>query len=428
LTARAFSRPQALLSAPGNTVVYGWITDPGRSNVRVDQALVSVYRAPVSYTGEDGADISCHGGPAAMKAVLSALAAAGFVDALPGEFTFRAFINGKLDLTRAESVMELVSAETNKAAVRALSRLEGVLEREFSAVKEKILSSLAAVEILLDYPGEEIDDDDEDWRPGAREALARLRVLDSTYRRERLYTEGALAVIAGRPNAGKSSLFNALLYEERSIVTDEPGTTRDWIEGKLSLEGVPLRLVDTAGLRGEGAGIAEILGIRRSRDMLEQADAIIYVIDGTLGITGEDRGFLENKKSGIPLIAVWNKADISAFHGNGFSGIAPLEISAASGAGLDRLCAALYQALAGETSGDESPTAGIGSKRQNDLVRKAAAALGEALDMDGRDGETPLELAAPLLREALDALGEITGEITTAGILDAIFSRFCVGK
>ena len=440
LLARVFSRPRALLDAPGNTVVYGWITDPERSAARVDQTLVSVYRAPASYTGEDGADISCHGG-ASAEAVLASLDAAGFVRALPGEFTFRAFMNGKLGLTQAESVMELVSAETKEAAGRALGRLEGALERELSAVKEIVLGALAAVEIRLDYPDEELDGGAEDWRPGAAQALARLAALAGTYHGERLYAEGALAVIAGRPNAGKSSLFNALLDEERSIVTEEPGTTRDWIEARISLEGLPLRLADTAGLRGAGEDVQtpEALGIRRSRALLAQADLVIYVLDGTAGLTGEDRVFLETERPGVPVIPVWNKADIAPIPaGTGVpDGFAPLITSAAAGTGLRELCSALRAALVdnahtGEAAGEAaSGGAGIAVKRQKDLAERAAAALREALALGGPNGETAearLELISPLLREALDALGEITGTVTSAGILDAIFSRFCVGK
>jgi tRNA modification GTPase len=428
------------LDAPGNTVVYGWITDPSRSAVRVDQVLVSVYRAPVSYTGEDSADISCHGG-AVAETVLASLAAAGFVRALPGEFTFRAFMNGKLDLTRAESVMELVSAETKEAAGRALDRLEGALERELSAVKEKILDALAAVEIRLDYPDEEIDGGGEDWRPCAAEALSRLSALVESYHGERLYAEGALAVIAGRPNAGKSSLFNALLDEERSIVTEEPGTTRDWIEARISLEGIPLRLADTAGLRRteEGMGIAETLGIRRSRELLAQADIVVYVIDGTVGLTREDQAFLEEDHPGVPVLPIWNKADIIPIPtGNGGPDrFTPLITSAAAGTGLQQLCSAIHDALmnnayAGKADREGMCEAGIAVKRHKDLAERAAAALREALasggGLDAETTEDSLELTAPLLREALNELGEITGEVTSASILNTIFSRFCVGK
>jgi tRNA modification GTPase len=450
--ARVFSRPGALLDAPGNSVVYGWIVDGPR---RVDEVLVSVYRAPKSYTGEDGADISCHGGEAVVRTVLETLRKAGFSDALPGEFSFRAFMNGRLDLTRAESVTELVSAKTGAAAERALRRLSGALEREFRLIRKKLLESLSAAEIFLDYPEDEIDGETPGLLPrreAAEEALRRLEALAASYRRERLYREGAAVVIAGRPNAGKSSLFNALLREDRSIVAENPGTTRDWIEASLSFEGVPVRLIDTAGLREDSPDPVEEIGVGRSREMLESADLVIYVIDGTAGLTGEDRAFLSAPKKIIP---VWNKADIAPpdllppeFFSPGKSAV----LSAKTAEGIEALCRLIAESLldaraefgpanpvrfAAELAGSPGEgfalrragppeSAGLGSERQKDLVDRALSSLKEALSL--ADRKEALELIAPFLREALNAVGEITGEISTAGILEEMFSRFCVGK
>jgi tRNA modification GTPase len=443
LLARVFSRPRALRDAPGNTVVHGWIVDPEKTRPAetegprlVDEVLVSVYRSPKSYTGEDGADISCHGGEATVKAVLETLVKAGFSDALAGEFTFRAFMNGKLDLTRSESVMELVSAKTGVAAERALRRLSGVLERELHEIREKLLESLSAVEIFLDYPEDEIDGEAAGLLPRREvleEALRRLETLAASYRRERLYREGAAVVLAGRPNAGKSSLFNALLREDRSIVTEIPGTTRDWIEASLSLEGVPVRLIDTAGLREGSADPVEEIGVGRSLEMLENADVIIYVIDGTAGVLGEDRTFLSahcEKK----IIPVWNKADIAPPDSR--SDFRPGEIllpeklaavSAKTGDGIEALCGVIAASLLDPSSEDfDSRSAGLGAERQKDLVDKAVSSLKEALSL--ADRREALELIAPFLREALNAVGEITGEVSTADILESMFSCFCVGK
>ncbi|MDR1507033.1 MAG: tRNA uridine-5-carboxymethylaminomethyl(34) synthesis GTPase MnmE [Treponema sp.] len=438
LLSRVFSRPRKLLDAPGNTVVYGWIVDPAEAHAsrpaeaaearRVDEVLVSVYRAPKSYTGEDGADISCHGGEASVRAVLETLKKAGFSGALAGEFSFRAFMNGKLDLTRAESVMELVSAKTGAAAERALCRLSGILEKELHGIREKLLESLSASELYLDYPEDEIDggaDGDFPGREAAEQALGRLEALAASYRRERLYREGALAAIAGRPNAGKSSLFNALLREDRSIVAEIPGTTRDWIEASVSVEGIPLRLVDTAGLRDDITNPVERIGVSRSREILETADIVVYVIDGTAGITGEDNAFLRGPH-GEKSIPVWNKADAAPVKETARPGEKKITaVSAKTAAGLDGLCAVIAGSLRGSpASPDDSP--GLGSERQKDLVDGAAASLREAISL--ADRKEPLELTAPLLREALDAVGEITGEVSTADILRAMFSRFCVGK
>jgi tRNA modification GTPase len=454
LAAAVFSRPQKLRAAPANSIVHGWITAPEK----IDEVLIAVYRAPKSYTGEEGLDISCHGGLAAGHAVMGALRAAGFRDALPGEFTLRAFLNGKLGLTQAESVMEIVAARGDMGRRRAVGRLSGALEAEIRAVKRQLVEVLAGTELFLDYSEDELETGGAEAlgllpeRHRAEEALARLDKLAASWAMERLCRDGALTVIAGRPNAGKSSLFNLLLREERSIVTEIPGTTRDWIEGWLSLEGFPLRLMDTAGLResgGPGADPVEQIGMERSRELIEQADIILYVVDGAAGLSGGDRAFLDAHaarnapgEKAPPLIIVWNKADIAPPPAGTFPGGRPLSLSAQTGQGLPDLIAALSAALGGIAGGDWEPGApdssgtslgespgdspGIGTARQKELIATAQAAVGDALSLSAQ-GEA-LDLIAPLLREAVNALGEITGEVSTAEILETMFSRFCVGK
>jgi tRNA modification GTPase len=425
LAAKVFSRPKALLEAQSRSAIHGWIVD--ERGTKLDEVIITVYRAPKSFTGEDCAEISCHGGEGTVKIIGEALRKAGFADALPGEFSFRAFMNGKLDLTRAESVMELVSSKTGEAAGRALKRLSGALAKEIGAIKELVLGSLAAAEIVLDYPEEEIDGSP-DYRPPAQKAAARLRSLAASYQRERLYRDGALAVIAGRPNAGKSSLFNALLREDRSIVTEIPGTTRDWIEADISIEGIPLRIADTAGLRetaGAGAAgtvdTAEALGVGRSRELASQADVLLYVVDGSAGITGADSSFIAQNAE-RPLIVIWNKADLAPLPPDMAGSYAGT--CAKTGAGIDVLCGKIAEKLRekDDVTEDSSSSPGLGSVRQKDLVLKAVSAL------DGACQAGEAEFAAPCLREALDALGEITGEVSSADVLEAMFSRFCVGK
>jgi tRNA modification GTPase len=442
LIAKIFSRPAKLREAGGNSTVHGWLLDPRDTGTRtggkrIDEVLVSVYRAPKSYTGEEGADITCHGGAATVRAVLEALKAVGFRESLPGEFSFRAFMNGKLDLTRSESVMELVRAKTGAGRERAVERLAGRLQGEIAALGRRLVEALAETELHLDYDEEELGFSGEGL-PGrelVEDALRRLRNLAAGWPGERLYQEGALAVIAGRPNAGKSSLFNALLGEDRSIVTGSPGTTRDWIEALVNIRGIPLRLVDTAGLRETagppGPDRAEELGIRRSRELLDKADLVLYVIDGTQGFHNEDETVLKGvPPRPAPLILLWNKADIAPppeRTGPPWGrGSPPLPVSAKTGEGLAELCGAVEAALGGGIPERGVTETGLGSPRQKELVDRAAAALEEALELADR-GE-PLDLAAPLLREAVNALGEITGEVSTADILEAIFSKFCVGK
>lgn len=446
LLAKVFSGPQKLRKARGNTVVHGWIVDP-ENGEKLDEVLVSVYRGPKSYTGEDGADISCHGGLAAVKAVMGALKAAGFRDSLPGEFTFRSFMNGKLDLTRCESVMELVSATSDKGRRHAVRRLAGALEREIDAIKTLLVQVLSGVEISLDYSEDELNSSDElsssdelgssgavpegeaagllPDRPLVLEARERLKCLAESWRAERLYAGGALAVIAGRPNAGKSSLFNALLKEDRAIVTETPGTTRDWIEAAVSVEGIPLRLADTAGLRsGRQAGEVERIGIARSRELLREADIVLYIIDGALGISAGDREYLREcgEDGSAAVLVLWNKADIAPPPPE--PGL--IRISAKTGEGIASLLKAVAETLEKAAGFPVPEGPGIGSERQKDLVCAALASVEEALALADRGGA--LDLIAPLLREGVNCLGEITGEVSTAEILETMFSRFCVGK
>ena len=296
IAASVFSAPQKLLQAAGNTALYGWIkggadnSGINTNGAKIDEVLITVFRSPKSYTGEDGLDICCHGGTAAGRAVLETLKAAGFADALQGEFTFRSFMNGKMDLTRCESVMELVSAKTDRGRSHAVGRLCGILEKEINEIKNALVAVLSAAEIFLDYSEDEISADPAEAegrlpaQDTAREVLERLKKLLTSWQTERIYQEGVFAVIAGRPNAGKSSLFNLLLKEERSIVTEVPGTTRDWIEAWVSVDGIPVRLADTAGLR-ESNDLVEKIGVERSRELLHEAELVFYLIDGAIGVT-----------------------------------------------------------------------------------------------------------------------------------------------
>ncbi|MDR1839142.1 MAG: tRNA uridine-5-carboxymethylaminomethyl(34) synthesis GTPase MnmE [Treponema sp.] len=437
--------PQKIKDVSGNTVIHGWIV---AANEKIDEVLVSVFRGPKSYTGEDSFDICCHGGPSAGRAVLLALKSAGFRDALPGEFTFRAFMNGKIDLTKSESVMELVSAKTETGRRHAVMRLSGSLHAEISDIKKMLVQVLAGAEIYLDYSEDEISADSDDETAGrlperdiALAALERLKKLYASWQLERLYQEGVTTVIAGRPNAGKSSLFNSLLKEDRSIVTEIPGTTRDWIEAWVSIEGIPVRLVDTAGLRDSSDSV-ERIGVERSRKLMEEADIVLYLIDGTQGVTNEDMDFIagyagvngmETQSAAQKLLLLWNKADIapvSAFQPpqGEFAANNLISVSAKTGEGLNDLYTAIGSAISRQTTDlQQSETyAALGTERQKNLTGAACAALEEALAL--AEKEEPLDLIAPLFRAAVNALGEITGEVSTAGILEEMFSRFCVGK
>jgi len=422
-----------LMTAPGNTVIHGWIVSNTKENAndKIDDVLISVFRAPKSYTGQDSLDICCHGGMTAGIAVMSALKNAGFRDALPGEFTFRAFINGKLDLTKAESVMELVSAKTETSRRHAVCRLSGSLHNEIDGIKKLLVEVLAASEIFLDYSEDEISADAEEAegklpkKDTALEALTRLKKLSASWQLERVYQEGLTVVIAGCPNSGKSSLFNALLKEDRSIVTEIPGTTRDWIEAWVSIEGIPIRLIDTAGLRETGDSVEKI-GVERSRKLLEESDIVLYLIDGSRGLTAEDKAFIANIGKHI---LIWNKCDIAPPPESlRVSGQIPINVSAKTGEGLVELYTAIIS-----TAGikdlqlhDDPSSATLGTIRQKNLVDTACSSLEEALTLS--DNDEPLDIIAPLLKDAVNSLGEITGEVSTADLLEKMFSNFCVGK
>jgi tRNA modification GTPase len=429
LASLCFSRPRALMKAPAKTLVHGDLVD-SETGEAIDEVLAAVYRAPGGPIGEDGVEFFCHGSPAVIRRALEALSAVGFARALPGEFTFRAFLRGKTDLVRAEAVQELVRAASDGARASALVRLEGTLSRRIGRIRAGLLELFAETEARLDF-------DEEDGAPEgsldpSRLAAIRTEIesLAASYSVGRLYESGALVVIAGRPNAGKSSLFNLVLREERSIVSSESGTTRDWIEAGVELGGLPLRLVDTAGLREATSG-AEIEGVARSRRLAAEAAVVVYVVDGTVGLDAEDKAFLGARSDAV---RVWNKADDPRCLPvpNSF-----ISVSAIEGRGLSGLLAALEEAVSsvfGRGGAEAACDAGaaarrdscVASARQKNLLDRAAVSLAQA-ESALRSGET-LDALSLRIREAADALGEITGEVASDDILDSIFSRFCLGK
>jgi len=430
LISSIFPHPD-LENARGNTIIHGWIT---ANNEKIDEVLLSIFRAPKSYTGEDSFDISCHGGVSAGKAVMAALKTAGFREALPGEFTFRAFMNGKIDLTKSESVMELVCAKTDTSRRHAVLRLSGSLQKEVNEIKKLLVQVLASAEIYLDYSEDEVSAQDEDEIAGklpnkdiALQALERLKKLSASWQLERIYQEGITLVIAGPPNAGKSSLFNSLLKEDRSIVTEIPGTTRDWIEAFVSIEGIPFRLIDTAGLRDADDSVEKI-GVERSRKILKEADIVLYLINEEEIKQGEiERGSSQE----FPYIYVWNKCDIVPLpQPFPIETVKPVSVSAKTGEGLAELYSAIISRISQQVAFFDDPSAAadasLGTARQKKLVDESCSALEEALAL--AESDNPLDLIAPLLREAVNLLGEITGEVSTADILEEMFSKFCVGK
>ncbi len=425
LLSSRFSRPDALRSAAGHSLHRGSIHD--EEHRIVDDVLVAVYRAPGSYTGEESAEVFCHGSPAGVRRVFGVLLSAGFAAAAPGEFTRRAFINGKLDLTRAEAVNEVVGAQTTDAHALAMERLSGSVERAVEEVRAQLIAMMAPIAIQLDYPEEETGPIDAD-RDALRAAGERCRSIALTCARGRLYQHGARVAIAGRTNAGKSSLFNRLLRQDRSIVSDVHGTTRDYVEALIDVDGVPVRLFDTAGLR-ESAETIEQEGMRRSSSVVAAADLVLYVVDAGEGGTLEDAERLERMRRESRTLCVLNKVDLVKSAPEGALG-GCIPVSALTGAGIDRLNDAIVSSLLDETAGGPTgPATGsviIDSERQRDLLLRAADAVDRALE--SLSAAMPADIVAVDLQEALAAIGEITGEVSTAEILDEMFRGFCVGK
>ena len=400
----------------GHTIRHCLIRDAGED---VDEVMIAVYRSPRSYTGEDGAEIFCHGSIPVIQRILSLLTRSGFRPAGPGEFTQRAFLNGRMDLTRAEAVNEIVRARTDRARALALQRLEGAIEGRIRAARDGLVQVRAGLEIAIDYPDDEHDGDSLDEGLLDR-TVGILEGLIRTFSRGRIYQDGASVVIAGATNSGKSSLFNALLRQERAMVSEVHGTTRDWLEGMVGLQGIPVRLFDTAGLRSTSDPL-EAEGIRRTEQVLAGADLIVYIVDCARGLQPADADFM-GRWTAVALVLAWNKIDLSSRLP------APkdfIPISAATGEGLERLESAVAAALLGGLPG-ESGEPLIDSVRQRDLIDRALAALRRF--REARSGGTSPDLLAVDLAEALDSLGEITGEVTTAEILEKMFASFCVGK
>jgi tRNA modification GTPase len=386
----------------------------------MDEVMAVRFCAPRSFTGEDAVEVYCHGGGAVARGVLTVLLNNGFRQSEPGEFTLRAFIHGKTDLTRAEAVGEIIAAKTDAARGSAVERLAGGLFDTIDGVKKLLLGVRAACEAEIEYPEDEEAIKDAFDPALLVEAAARLTELAASWAAERLLQEGARVVLAGLTNAGKSSLFNALLKQDRAIVSPTPGTTRDYLESLVTFDGIPLRLYDTAGLRDAHDPI-ERSGVERTQDLIQAADCIIYVIDATLGATDADRAFLAQVDAGQRVVIAWNKVDI-----NGVLHLAPctlhpvIPVSAATGAGIAALVQAVKPAL-GDTSGSA-----LGSERQKRLVDAALASVKSALTAN--ESGFALDAVVQDLEDALAALGEITGEVTTAAVLDEVFSRFCLGK
>lgn len=426
-----FRGARRLSEAPSHTLHHGWAVWPGRPEDRLDEVVAAVFRAPRSYTCEDVVELSCHGGELPSRRVLAALRSAGARLARPGEFTLRAFLHGRLDLSQAEAVADLIGAATARAHALALSQLAGDLARALESLTERLSDAVAEVEARVDFaedvggvevPAHVIE---------AIGALDRdLATLLATAPWARAVREGVRVPLVGRPNVGKSSLFNALLGEARSIVTEVPGTTRDRVSESIELAGIRVTLSDTAGLR-ETADQVESIGVSRARETLAGAALVLWVVDGSTPLATEDRR-IAAELSAARVVAVLNKSDrprataaaqVAALL-NGAAGPV-VEVSATTGLGLDTLRETLVRALEADAGGEGTGVA-LGNLRHIEAIERARTALVRA--RGAADHRLPGEIVALELRESLAALGEVSGRSVDEDLLERIFSKFCVGK
>lgn len=407
------------------SIQYGTIVD--ENGTCIDEVLALIMKGPHSYTAEDVLEIQCHGGREALESILQLILRSGARMANPGEFTERAFVNGRIDLAQAEAVMDVIQAKSRAGLTSAVSQLEGRLSKVINKTRKELTELVTRLEVMIDYPEEDLEDIAVPDVSGAlQEMQEKLQHMLEESQNGRMIRDGVMASIAGTPNAGKSSLLNRLLQEERAIVTDVPGTTRDVLEEWITLRGVPVCLVDTAGIR-ETDDTVEKIGVSRARRYLDRADIILAVIDGSRPLTDEDKDILQSAAD-KNVIIVLNKTDLpSVMTSQDLStyGFPICPISASTGDGLEELKDRLLQEVlkGGFTDG---PSALLTNTRHIELVRQSAEAL-ERARQSLQDG-MPLDCAVIDIRQAWDTLGSITGDTVHDDIVEEIFSRFCLGK
>ena len=410
------------------TIHYGHIVHP-KTGKTLDEVIVVLMKGPHSYTAEDVVEIQCHGGFVSVREILKVLLSEGVRQAEEGEFTKRAFLNGRIDLTQAEAIIDIIDAKTEQSLEVAVNQLDGTLSKYIRALRDELIAMIAHLEVTIDYPEEDIEEvSAQEVRTGLEPILEKMDTLLATAQRGKLLRDGVMVSIIGRPNAGKSSLMNALLREDRAIVTNIPGTTRDSIEEFLTIQGIPVRLIDTAGIR-ETEDIVESMGVTKARQYLDKADVVVLVIDGSKPLEPEERELLQlitNRPSMIFL----NKADqghcitkeeIAAL--GTFTEI--VSISAAQGEGMEEMAKVITSLVQGG-SVQASYEAMLSNVRHITLMEQAKASLDQSIL--AIDSGMPIDLIVTDIRAAWELLGDITGESLRESMVDELFKRFCLGK
>ena len=414
-----------LRDVPSHTITYGFIVDPSHGG-KIDEVLVTVMRGPRTYTREDVVEINCHGGMCPLKTVLQLLLMEGARIAEPGEFTRRAFLSGRIDLSQAEAVIDIIKARSDQAERLALAQLEGKLSRTITEIQDRITTLCAYLEAQIDFPEEELDSVKENEVIEKMSAIGKeLLCLSAGYEAGRFFRDGVATAIVGKPNVGKSSLLNALLEKDRAIVTEMPGTTRDVIEDTLNIEGLQLRIMDTAGMR-ETHNLAEAEGIKRSLKAIDGADIVIAVLDSSMPFDKADEELLMAVAYKKTIVLI-NKCDIRSPDfavPDGLTNV--VEASALTGDGIRELKDMIYSVCISSGVRGETEVPLITNIRHKHSLDRASQALAEAVNT--LENDIPLEIVAMYVREALDWTGTIIGIFTTDDILNKIFSEFCVGK
>lgn len=423
---KVFFGSKKLSDVPTHTIHYGFIKD--KNGNKIDEVLTSVMLAPKTFTREDTVEISVHGGITVSCEALSAIVSAGARPAEPGEFTKRAFLNGRIDLSQAEAVIDIINAKTALAKDNALSQLEGSLSAEIKAMRYELVHLASQMQVIIDYPDEDLEDvSREDIENVCRSCISKAQSLLKTADGGKILRDGIRTAIAGKPNVGKSSLLNALSRSDRAIVTDIAGTTRDVIEEFVNLDGVPLLLADTAGIH-DTEDVVEKIGVEKSRNAIEEAELVIAVLDGSAEIDGEDMKILE-ETNGKRRIVLINKSDISDADTERICGMANgspvISVSAKTSDGIDKLseCIKSMYSIGSLSSSDGAVITNIRHKKAledaADALKRAVLAL---------SGGMPTDIASIDINAAIDSLGEITGETVSESIVNDIFHSFCVGK
>ena len=418
-----------LTTVDSHTIHYGTLKYPNTGEI-VDEVMVSIMRAPKTFTREDVVEINCHGGVVAVNRVLELILDQPDIRlAEPGEFTKRAFLNGRIDLSQAEAVMDLIRAKTDRAMNVAMAQMEGRLSRLVRELRQQLLETIAAVEVNIDYP--EYDAEEMTQAIVEEKAGEVKRVLEQlleTARQGKILREGLATAIIGRPNVGKSSLMNTLVQETKAIVTEIAGTTRDTIEEYVNVKGVPLKLIDTAGIR-ETEDIVERIGVEKSRKALEAADLVLLVLNGHEGLTVEDEALLEAVK-GMNAIIIINKTDLPQNMDSSkleklAAGRPIVATSLLLDEGIDALEAAIANLFFAKGVESQDMTY-ISNARHNQLIKRTIGQIDEALGSAVMN--MPIDMVQIDLRRAWDTLGEINGDTVQESLIDQLFSQFCLGK